>query len=249
AARGSINGWVAEKTEQLIPELLPAASVDSLTRFVLTNTVYFNASWQKKFDAYETRDADFTKLDGSKQTVSMMSGALSIPYAEGSGYRAIALPYASDELRFIAILPSDGQFATLEKALSGSWFDALEASFSAKRVALSLPKLDYRAKASLKPAMRGLGMNAAFLSGAMGFAGIDADPDLYISDIIHQAVIKVTEEGTIAAAATAVVGATATSIAQNDEIISFDRPFLIAIVDAPTGALLFVGRVLDPAAK
>lgn len=246
-ARGMINGWVSDRTQKLIPELLPAGSIDTGTRFVLTNTVYFNASWQKKFMAEQTLDAPFTKLDGSKVTASMMRETFSIPYAEGDGYRAVALPYASNELRFVAVLPNLGQHDKVEAALNGPWFDALTAAWSTKSVGLSLPKLDYSAKANLNEALQKLGMKAAFTDKA-DFSGMSAEPGLEITSVVHQAVIKVIENGTIATAATGVTVGT-TGIMVTDQQIAFDRPFFLAIVDAPTGELLFVGRVLDPTAK
>ena len=246
-ARGMINGWVSDRTQKLIPELLPQGSIDMGTRFVLTNTVYFNASWQKKFMPEKTSDAPFTKLDGSKVTASMMHEMFSMPYAEGDGYRAVALPYASNELSFVAVLPNQGQHDKVEAALSGPWFAALTAAWSNKSVELALPKLDYSAKANLNDALQALGMKAAFTSSA-DLSGMSSEPGLEITSVVHQAVIKVIEDGTIAAAATGVVVGT-TSVMQMDQQITFDRPFFIAIVDAPTGELLFVGRVLDPTGK
>lgn len=245
-SRQSINRWVDEKTEQLIPELLPTGSIDSSTVFVLTNTVYFNASWRTKFEKESTRAAPFTKPDGSQVSVSLMNAGLNgIPYAAGEGYRAIALPYASQELALIAILPDSGSFAAVEAKLGPAWFDALRASFKSTGVQVGFPKLDYKAHTSLKDQLTALGMRAAFENA--DFSGL-TPRSVVIDDVIHEAVIKIFEGGTIAAAATAVV-IRETSAPLFEQTITFDRPFLYAIVDQPTGEILFLGRVLDPTAR
>lgn len=245
-ARMAINAWVEAKTEELIPELLPMGSVDSSTALVLTNTVYFNASWKTKFEEKSTQEQPFKKLDGSTvQVPTMNAGLQGVRYAKGELYQAVALPYASEELAFVAVLPDEGAYEQVESATSATWFAALATSLAPSSVQLSLPKLDYRTATSLAAALRALGMNAPF-AGA-DFSGMTTQP-VEIADVIHEAVIKVFEGGTIAAAATAVVIRT-TSVPQFEHTVVFDRPFLYAIVDQPTGHVLFMGRVLDPAAK
>jgi len=200
ASRTSINRWVDQKTEKLIPELLPMGSIDRSTVMVLTNTVYFNASWQTKFEKNATHDAPFTKLDGTHVSAPMMHAGLRIPYARGIDYQAIALPYASDALSFLAVLPDAGKFGSVEAGMSQVWFDALRLSLAPTDVAVGLPKLDYKASTSLKPQLQALGMRAAF--GDADFSGMTSR-GVFIDDVIHEAVIKVFEGGTIAAAATA----------------------------------------------
>ena len=245
AARGSINRWVDQKTEKLIPELLPMGSIGTDTVFVLTNTVYFNASWQTKFEKEATHDAPFTKLDGAQVSAAMMHAGLRIPYARGENYQAIALPYASDDLSFVAILPDAGNFESVETSMNRAWFDALRGSLALTGVAVAFPKLDYKASTSLKPQLQALGMRAAF--DAADFSGMTSG-SVVIDDVLHEAVIKVFEGGTIAAAATAVT-IRETSAPVFEQTVTLDRPFLYAIVDAPTGQILFLGRVLDPTAK
>lgn len=245
-ARKTINDWVSERTEKLIPELLPMGSITNDTRVVLTNTVYFNASWQTKFKPESTSDGPFTKLDGSKVTTSLMRGKSRAAYAEGTNYKAVALPYASAELSFLAILPNDGAFASVEAGLNPAFFDALQAKLASEEVQVTFPKLDYKAKSELNDLLVELGMKAAFSDGA-DFSGITKDR-VAVDGVIHEAVIKVIEGGTIAAAATGITVGT-TSIPAEPKTIVLDRPFLLAIYDAPTGSVLFLGRVLDPTAK
>jgi serpin B len=242
-ARGKINAWVEEKTEKLIPELLPAGSIRTDTSFVLTNTVYFNASWKTKFTKEATRPAPFKRRDGTEVQAQLMHEDLRIPYAQGGNYVAVALPYASEELSMIAVLPAAGAFDAVEAAIGDAWFEALRAKLAVKHVALGFPKLDYKAQASLGTQLRALGMNLPFSKEA-DFSGLTSGR-VAIDDVIHEAVIKVTEGGTIAAAATAVTIRT-TSLPVFDATVTFDRPFLYAIVDQPTGQILFIGRVVDP---
>lgn len=246
-SRKTINSWVAQRTEQLIPELLPDNSIKTGTVLVLTNTVYFNASWQTKFDKNLTRDSPFQRADGSMVQVPMMNAGLTsgISYAQGAGYEAVSLPYAGDELAFIAVLPEGGSYAALEAGASATWFSQLQAQLAPSSVRLTLPKLDTKTATKLRTPLKALGMTRAFEAHAE-FSGITPTA-VAIDDVIHQAMVKVFEEGTIAAAATAVVIAP-TGVPSFDHVVSFDRPFLYAIVDRPTGQILFLGRVLDPSA-
>jgi serpin B len=245
-ARKTINEWVSQRTEKLIPELLPQGSITKDTRVVLTNTVYFNASWLTKFKPESTADGPFTKLDGSKVTAALMHGKLRAPYADGSNYKAVALPYASTDLSFVAILPNEGAFPSVEAGLNAVFFDALVTKLASQEVQVTFPKLDYKVKSELNAPLIELGMKAAFSDGA-DFSGITKDR-VAVDGVLHEAVIKVIEGGTIAAAATGITVGT-TSIPAEPKTIVLDRPFLLAIHDAPTGSLLFVGRVLDPTAK
>lgn len=224
-------------------QLLPAGAIHADTRFVLTNTVYFNASWKTKFSKEATRELPFTRRDGSRVTAPLMHAELRIPHARGTNWQAVALPYASDELSLVAVLPDAGAFDAVEKAASASWLDEVRAKLAVTSVALGFPKLDYKAHTSLAQQLQALGMSAPFSNGA-DFSGITPGR-IAIDDVIHEAVIKVTEGGTIAAAATAITIRT-TSVIVDQQRITFDRPFLYAIIDQPTGHILFLGRVLDP---
>ena len=248
-SRQTINRWVDDRTHHLIAELLPASSITSLTRLVLTNTVYFDAGWQTPFTENLTADAPFTRLDSSTATVSMMRATLTIPSARGDGFQAIALPYSNSALRFIAILPDVGAHPKVEAALSGAWFDALHAGWADQQLSVSLPKLDYGAKTTLNEPMKKLGTNDAFSDATADFTGIARGPKLFISGIFHQASLRATESGTVASAATGVVIATRHATVMDAARIVFDRPFFLAIVDEPTGTILFLGRVLDPTVK
>lgn len=242
ASRRAINDWVEMRTEELIPELLAPGVIKPTTVVVLTNTVYFNAGWKTKFTEGQTRKLPFTKLDQSTVSVDMMHARFaSLPYAEGSDYQAIALPYANEALMMIAVLPDEGKFAAVESAFGREEFDALETRWQSTSVSVGFPKLDYRTPLSLKKALQELGMAAPFSNA--DFSGMTPRSPA-IDDVVHEAVIQVFEGGTIAAAATAVV----LNESSDAQSITFHRPFLYFIYDRPTGTILFIGRVLDPTA-
>lgn len=247
-ARLTINDWVAEKTEDRIKDLLPPGSVDSLTRLVLTNAVYFNAAWKEPFDPGDTLDGTFTPLAGARVTAKMMSATLAQAMAvQGAGYAAVSLPYQDERLSMVFLVPDAGTFAAFEASLDAAKLDAIVASLIPQQVIVSLPRFRVETDAELNALLQSLGMRAAFTSGVADFSGMDGTRDLYIGDVLHKAFIDVAEKGTEAAAATAVtMGATSMPIGLR---IAADRPFLYFLRDQPTGALLFMGRVLDPTAQ
>lgn len=243
AARLRINRWVSDQTEARIADLLPMGSVTSDTRLVLTNAVYFNASWQTPFEAAQTRPGTFRGLDDAAREVPMMSDSREMRYAEGDGWQAAELLYVGAEVSMLLVLPAAGRFAEVEQGLTRDRFDAVTSALGTRRVDLRLPTFSFRTQASLKALLRSLGMTDAFSSMA-DLSGINGDRDLYVQDVVHEGFIGVNEQGTEAAAATAVVvGTTSVPLPAT---FHADRPFLFAIRDNPTGTLLFMGRVVAP---
>jgi serpin B len=242
-SRAAINGWVAQQTEQRISELLTSDNITPLTRVVLTNALYFNASWLTPFKPESTNAAAFYKLDGQTVQVPMMRSRLTAPYAKGEGYEAVALPYASPELALIAVLPDRDAYESIEQAANASWFAQVRAELASAGLQLSLPKFETRTPTSAKETLKALGMQVPFTTQA-DFSNMTS-LDVFISDVVHEAVVTVTESGTVATAATAVVLARKGESVV-DHTVAFDRPFLYAIVDQPTGQILFLGRVLEP---
>ena len=137
AARGAINGWVADQTDDLIPTLLPDQSITPDTRFVLVNAIYFNAGWATPFLASETRPGTFTRLDASTAQVPLMNGGLEGNYAKGAGWQAVELPYAGGQTSMVVVLPDVGQFATVETALDGAFVGSLFSSLKDAQIALT----------------------------------------------------------------------------------------------------------------
>ncbi len=244
-ARALINDWVSKQTEERIQDLIPEGGVNELTRLVLTNAIYFNAAWATQFDEAYTTDLPFTRLDGSQISVPMMSLTESFNYATANGYLAVELPYDGREMSMVILLPEHGQLDVYERPLSAETLDKIVAGLAPQQVKLTMPKFEFDAAFSLRDALSEMGMPAAFTADA-DLTGMTAERELFISDVFHKAFVKVDENGTEAAAATAVVvGLTSFNPVEPIEV-KVDRPFLFLIRDVKTGTILFVGRVVDP---
>ncbi len=246
AARLTINAWVAQQTADLIPALLPDGSLDQWTRLVLANAIYFNAAWATQFREYRTGPEPFHRLDGSTVQVDMMHQEGSFPYVAEDGVQVIELPYDGDEVSMVVIVPDSGRYAEIEQSLDGSTLRGLLGLLATERVQLGMPRFTVDYGLNLVATLDQMGMPSAF-SNAADFSGITDEDPLCITAVIHKAVVEVDETGTEAAAATAVVmGADASMPAPPDVILTLDRPYIFLIRDRATGALLFLGRVLDP---
>ncbi len=242
AARKLINGWVADQTEQRIPELLVPGVLTPESRLTLVNAIYLKAPWLTPFVAESTRPGAFTRADGTTVDVPMMQLGETMPAAAGPGWQAVEIPYVGGSLAMTVILPDD--LAAFEQALTADQLAAITGALAGTQVSLTLPKFSIETKAQLGDVLAALGMPTAFTDAA-DFSGITTAEQLQISDVIHQANIDVDEKGTEAAAATAVV-MRAGSAPSEPMTIRVDRPFLFALRDVPTGAILFMGRVADP---
>jgi serpin B len=247
AARLVINDWVEQQTEGKIKDLLEPGTVTGDTRLVLTNAIYFNAQWKEVFPKENTQDGQFNLLDGSRVTVPTMANYTEYGYAAGDGYQAVELPYDGDELAMLVVVPDAGRFAEVEASLDGAAVAGLAAALETKGLTVTLPKWTVDTKLSVKDQLQGLGMTDAFAPPTADFTGINGGVEpLWISDVIHQAHVLVNEYGTEAAAATAVV---MVGGSMPDPLrVDVDRPFIYVIRDRPTGTILFVGRILNPAA-
>jgi len=245
ASRGIINDWVSDQTEGRIEDLIPQGLINQLTRLVLTNAIYFNAAWAEPFEESQTKDGAFHLLDGSQVTVPMMWHSASYGYAAGEGYQAVELPYDGYELSMVILLPEAGGFERFEDSLDASQLDAILGSLGHQQVALTLPKFEFESEFGLADALMALGMVDAFSMDA-DFSGMDGTQELFVREVVHKAFVSVDEAGTEAAAATAVI-MQLKGMATEPIQVTVDRPFLFLIRDLETGALLFVGRVLDPA--
>ncbi|MGD9117702.1 MAG: serpin family protein, partial [Dehalococcoidia bacterium] len=235
-SRVTINDWVADQTEDRIEDLIRPGLINSMTRLVLTNAIYFNAAWLNPFDEDITRDGNFYLLDGSPVTVPMMSQSEYLGYAEGDGYLAVELPYDGEELSMVILLPDSGQFEAFENSLSAEPVAAIIENLNYREVALTMPRFEFDSEFSLLEALSALGMPVAF-SGGADFSGMTGNRDLFIADVVHKAFVAVDEAGTEAAAATAVV-MEMTAVPDVVEV-SLDRPFIFLIRDIETGAILF----------
>ncbi len=245
-SRQTINAWVDQQTEHKITDLLPDGSIDTSTRLVLTNTLYFYGTWASVFDRNGTSDGVFHAAGGDIN-VPMMHGTRFIGYAEGDGWQMFDLPYDGNQLEMTVILPAENRFAEVRGELTSAWLDGAVAQMNAYQgeVSLSLPKFKFTwGTESLKAPLQAMGMTDAFEYPAADFSGMEPKKELYISDVFHKAFVGVDEDGTEAAAATAVVMNAGAAPAQ-PKVVDVNRPFLFVIRDA-SGAILFLGQVADP---
>jgi serpin B len=246
ASRQTINGWVNDQTDALIPTLLGPGTITPDTRFVLVNAIYFDAAWNTPFAPQLTKAGAFTHLDGSTARAQMMTqDVFETGFASGAGWSAVELRYAGNQTSMVVVLPDAGKFASVESALDGAQLESTFASLKTTPVHVTLPKFTIRGTTiSLKNELSKLGMTDAFDPVQANFSALAAQR-IFLSDVLQQAYVTVDENGTKAAAATGVTGVPS-SVSQEPVTFDADRPFLFAIRDIPTNSVLFVGRVLDP---
>jgi serpin B len=249
-SRRVINAWVEKQTHDRIKDLLPAGSVNSDTRLVLTNAIYFKGDWAHPFQKSHTHDAPFRLGGGKEVTVRMMGPTTGetaeYGYFEDSTLQALEMPYAGKELSMVVLLPRkvDG-LEELEKALTPGRLQEWLGKLREREVSVSLPRFKVTAQFMLNDALAALGMRLAFTSQA-DFSGMDGRRDLAISAVVHKAFVDVNEKGTEAAAATGVV---VKALAEPLRLaFRADHPFLFLIRDRRSGAVLFMGRLTDPRA-
>lgn len=246
-ARVRINDWVSGETEEKIRNLLPPGAVDSRTRLVLTNAIYFNASWMWPLDRRLTQERSFHLEEGVRVEVPMMSETSKdfYGYAKGDGYQAIDVPYSLGEMSMTILLPDEGMFQEFEDSLNAEVLDRILDGIEIDYITLTMPLFKFESQFDLGGTLAGMGMPDAFGAGA-DFSGMTGTRGLRISKVVHKAFVSVDERGTEAAAATAVVVQESGSIKEPIPV-TVDRPFIFLIRDRATGTLLFLGRVMNPA--
>jgi len=244
AARLLINAWANERTRNRIPEVLQPGNVTENTVLALVNAIYLKAPWHRPFSTAETSTATFTKLDGSTVDVPTMHSSGDVSCASGPGWSAADLPYLRDTLSMLVIVPDD--LAAFEAELDPEMLATIERGLASQTegAKVSLPRFDFETREELQEILAKLGMPDAFDERA-DFSGMAAGGGLAISKVIHQANITVDEKGTEAAAVT-VIGIDVAGPPPITCTADASRPFLFAIRDRATGAILFLGRVVDP---
>ena len=252
-SRSVINRWVADQTEDRITDLIPPGAINEGTRMVLTNAVYFNAEWATPFEEAATSMRPFHLLSGGEVGVPMMERTGYYGYGKGDGYQAVDLAYGGGELSMTILLPDTGRFREFEASLDAALVGRILEAIKLENIELGIPKFEFESQFGLAETLAAMGMPDAFdqradLSGMDGRSCSVGDfPCLFISKILHKAFVSVDEEGTEAAAATAVV-ATVSSAPPPPEIrVVVNRPFVFLIRDRETGAIIFVGRIENPA--
>jgi serpin B len=246
-ARQQINDLIAEQTAGKITGLIPPGAISPATRLVLASAVYLKAAWTYPFPPGATQDAPFHPAPGDGQPVPTMRLRERLRYLRGDGYQVVELPYTGQRLGMVIVLP-DGPLAPVESRLTRDGLGGLLAGLATRQVTLALPRFRVTGQFSLGAVLAALGMPLAFTSRA-DFTGITTAQPVHISDVVHQAYLDVAEQGTEAAAATAVVIRAAARVMIPDPPVELivDRPFLFAITELASGLPLFLGRVTDPA--
>ena len=242
----TINAWVEDQTNKKIKNLVAPAQVQ-ISKLILTNAVYFKGEWTRAFDKKLTQDDQFHVSTTKTVTVKMMTLGRdhTVGYAETNDSQVLELPYKGDEVSMLVILPKemDG-LAKVESSLSAANLSAWRSSLKGSELPVSLPKFKFSDAMLLNDQLQTLGMPRAF-SDTADFSGMTGAPDLTIGLVIHKAYVDVNEEGTEAAAATAVIMESTAAFAR-PLIFRADHPFLFLIVEKRSGSVLFMGKVTDP---
>jgi serpin B len=248
-ARLTINQWVEQKTQDKIKDLLQPGALRSDTRLVLTNAIYFKGDWETQFDKAQTKDEDFHLSPAQTATAPLMHREGRFNYFDGGTFQVLEIPYKSKELSMIVFLPKEaGGLSALEPSLTGSnlqqWLGKLA---SVPKVIVTIPKFKMTQQFELGSTLSAMGMPQAF-SGSADFSGMTGHRDFSISEVIHKAYVDVNEEGTEAAAATAVTMRALAMRAPEGPppVFRADHPFVFMIRDNRSASILFMGRVADP---
>lgn len=262
-SRQTINSFIEEQTNGKIKDLIPEGALNELTRLVLTNAIYFKGNWEWEFDKSETREKDFKITPNEVVKTQMMHmdpDKTEFNYAELEKLQILELPYEGENISMLILLPKQGETYDYENEkvivynytiedieLSAEKLNEYKAQMKETKLdSISVPKFEFDTKYFMKEVLSAMGMHSAFSSDA-DFSGIDGTRNLFINQVIHQAYVKVDEEGTEATAATA-VGMVESAMPRNMNIFNADHPFVFIIQEKETGTILFLGKVVNPTA-
>ena len=249
-SRQTINSWVENKTNQKIKDLLSPMHINNDTQLVLTNAVYFMSNWALTFEKRATRDLPFTLIDGTKMNCPQMFQQAHLSYLDSKDFHGISLPYKGHGMEMILFLPKKlAGLQALENELSTSNLNMWMNQFKHQEVQVTLPRFRFSYGDSMVNSLKRMGVKKAFSAEKADFSGMTKKKELFFSEVIHKAFVAVDEEGTEAAAATAVVmtvGASPLMAKPEPKIFKADHPFLFIIRHKKTGAILFMGRLMNP---
>lgn len=253
-SRLTINSWVEGQTNNKIKDIIPQGVLQPITRLVLTNAIYFKGSWLKPFHKKSTKEEDFRINPTNKIKAQMMHLAgekSNFNYGETDSLQILELPYEGSGLSMLILLPKEDNLKAIEESLNSEKLSEWENLLRNEEVNVYLPKFKFETKYFMAQDLISLGMPTAFtpgidFGGKADFSGMTGNKQLNIDAVIHQAFVDVNEEGTEAAAATAVLMLDSISMPKPIKIFKADHPFVFIIQDRETGNILFVGRVSDP---
>ncbi|HCE56434.1 MAG TPA: hypothetical protein DER09_01230 [Prolixibacteraceae bacterium] len=246
AAVETINNWVADKTHDKITKIIE--KLNPLDRMVLLNAVYFNGIWKNKFDEKGTHNLPFTKTDGTTIEVAMMNKEEKLDYTTNSLFSAVKIPYGEGQYNMIVILPAIGKNSQdVINSLSTENWEKWESAFTVTdNVVVTMPRFKYEFKTELEKVLTKMGMAKAFQPGVADFSKI-SDEDLYISSALHKSYIDVNENGTEAAAVTSITfSRTSAGNEPPKTYFTVNKPFVFAITEKDTEAILFIGELQHP---
>jgi len=253
-SRITINSWVENQTNEKIKDLIPSGLINTMTKLVLTNAIYFKGEWVKQFNKNDTKEENFRTSNGGAVKAQMMQRTddeAIFNYAENSNLQILEMPYSGNELSILLLLPKNDNLTKLESILSTKNISDWKKNLEEQRVKIYIPKFKFETKYFMADDLKEMGMPLAF-SDSTDFSGMTASgkKDLKIDEAIHQAFVEVNEEGTEAAAATAVtmapLGAAGPQKEPKIPIFRADHPFIFLIQQKSTGNILFMGRVVNP---
>jgi serpin B len=247
-SRQTINKWVEDQTKEKIKNLIPAGYILPSTVLVLTNAVYFKGEWVRKFDAKKTIDMDYMTGTGTtvKSRAMVSTGKESrFNYMEDDAMQVLEMPYSGDDLSMLVLLPKGDDLEKMEQLLSAETLAKIRNGLKNEQVNTYFPKFQFETKYYMEKDLQEMGMKDAF-SGNADFSGMTGVKDLFISHVIHQAYVEVNEEGTQAAAATAVIMDKLAAPQEQIHTFKADHPFVFIIQQKSSGNILFMGRVSDP---
>ncbi len=241
-SRLAINKWVEEQTNNRIKDLIPAGVIDPMTRLVLTNAIYFKGKWENEFNVTNTEKMDFSAKSGTVKA-DMMYQNEDFNYFENDKMKMLEMDYAGDDLSMLVLLPKD-KLDDIE--LTAENLNSWKNGMREQEVNVYFPKFKVETEYELVENLQEMGMKDAFVGGTADFSGMTGNKDLYIGAVIHKAFVEVNEEGTEAAAATAIV-MKATSIGPMEtKEFKADHPFIFIIQEKTTGDILFIGTLENP---
>ncbi len=248
-AREIINQWVEEKTKDKIKNLIQPGVLDAVTRLVLVNAIYFKGNWASQFDEKRTKEDTFYLLSGKTVQTPLMAQEKEFAYRDEEFLQVLELPYVGESLSMIVLLPKEKDgLPQLEKQLTAANLRMWTSGPRKQKVKVFLPRFRMTSQFSLSKTLAAMGMRDAFNPDKADFSGMDGRVNwLYIGAVLHKAFVDVNEEGTEAAAATAVV--MKIRMALDQPTFRADHPFIFLIRENTTGSILFLGRVMDPSQK
>ena len=248
-SRVRINKWVSDTTKEKIRDLIAQGMLTPDTLIVLTNAIYMKAKWDDPFPKSSTELKGKFHASGGDVTAPMMHNSGTFPFFKGDGVRVLEMPYAGEALSMLVVLPdASGGLATIEKDLTPEKIEAWQSRLVPQKVIVTFPRFTSEMTLDLGATLQAMGVKRAFSLTGADFSGMSEKEKIAISRVIHKARVDVDEEGTEAAAATAVIGVRATAMPPGPppEMFTADHPFLFVIKRNGSNSILFLGRLMKP---